>query len=161
RRMRGPPARTPAIESSPMKILRSAAAAVPVALALATARAEDPSLAVPPGPGQQALALRVEGGGVRAHVCAAAPCTPDGGTVVTAPEGPRPVPGKAKAAAITLAGGRAVARVDVPGDAQGSTWVLLVAAPLAGKGAEPVVRWSGWTGVSRGEEGEEHGAVVH
>ncbi len=118
------------------------------------------SLAVPAGPGQQALALRVEAGGVRVHACSAAPCSPDGGPLVAPPEGPAPRLDQAKAVSLPLDGGRAVARVDVPGDAEGSAWVLLVAAPLAGKGADPVVVWSGWTGVPRGEEGEERRAVV-
>src|SRR5262249_5385277 len=101
-----------------------------------------------------------ESGGVRAHVCAATPCSPDGGMLVAPPEGSKAVLGKAKATTVVLAGGRAIAKVDVPGAAEGSMWVLLVAAPLSGKGTEPAVLWSGWTGVPQGETGEEHGAAV-
>jgi HEAT repeats len=118
------------------------------------------TLAVPAGPGQQSLALRIEAAGVRARACGAGPCSPDGGLLVAPPEGPAARLDQAKAVTVTLDGGRAVARVDVPGDAEGAAWVLLVAAPLAGNPAEPVVVWSGWTGVPRGEDGEERTAAV-
>ena len=67
------------------------ASLVLAALALAApARAEvGLTTALPPGPGQQALGLRVEAGGVRVRACAAAPCAPDGGSVIAPPEGPR------------------------------------------------------------------------
>src|SRR6185312_4259143 len=93
----------------------------------APARAGGASLAVPAGPGQQALGLRVEAGGVRARACAAAPCDPEGGTLIAPPEGPATRIDQAKAVSLTLEGGRSVARVDVPGDAEGSSWVLLIA----------------------------------
>jgi HEAT repeat protein len=145
-----------------MKLVRAGLAPlVLAALALsAPARAESPALDVPAGPGQQALALRVEAGGVRVRACAAAPCTPEGGTLLAPPEGPKPSFAAAKAVVVTLVGGRAIARVDVPGLGEGSAWVALVAAPPAGKGEGPKVLWSGWTGVSRGEHGEEHAADV-
>jgi hypothetical protein len=65
--------------------------------------------------------------------------------------------------AVALAGGRTLARVEVPGNVEGSAnWVALVVAPQVGKGDAPVVIWSGWTGLSRGEHGEElsHDVVV-
>ncbi len=148
------------LESPPMSSPLRAAAFVAALLLAAPARAGGVSLAVPAGPGQEALALRVESAGVRARACAAAPCDADGGTLIAPPEGPAPRLDQAKAVSLTLEGGRTVARVDVPGDAPGSDWVLLVAAPLAGNGADPVKVWSGWTGVSHGEEGEEHSAAV-
>ena len=119
-----------------------------------------PSLALPPGAGQQALALHAEGGAIRARVCAAAPCTPEGGALLPLPEDVRPLLARAKATAIPLGGGRAAARLDVPGEAEGSSWVLLLAAPLAGKGSEPLLIWSGWTGVVTGQPGEERSAAV-
>ena len=42
----------------------------------------------------------------------------------------------------------------------GAAWVMLIAAPPVGKGSEPVLVWSGWTGVSKGEHGEERVGVV-
>jgi hypothetical protein len=143
-----------------MKLLGTSLFLAALALA-APAQAAGPTLAVPAGPGQQALGLGVEAGGVRAHACAAAPCAPDGGVLLAPPAGPaKPLLDQAKLSVVALEGGRAVARADVPGDVEGSVWVLFVAAPLAGKGSEPVVVWSGWTGVSRGELGEEHSAAV-
>jgi hypothetical protein len=134
------------------------------AMALAAPAAAQPtaglSLAVPAGPGQQALALRAEGGAIRARVCAAAPCTPDGGALLPLPEDVRPLLPSARAKTIALAGGRSVARVDVPGAAAGSAWVLLMAAPPAGKGSEPLLLWSGWTGAPTGQPGEEVRASV-
>src|SRR5262252_1659834 len=100
------------------------------ALALAAPARADVTLAVPAGPGQQALALRVDGTGVRARACAAAPCSADGAALVAPPEGVKPRLDQAKAEALALEGGRGVARVEVPGEADGSAWVLLVAAPL-------------------------------
>ena len=133
------------------------------ALALAApAAAQSPgpgpglALLVPPGPGQQTLALRAEGGAVRARVCAsAASCTPDGGALLPLPEDARPLLPRARVTAVTLAGGRAVARVELPGEAPEAAWVMILAAPLTGKGSEPLIVWSGWTGVAHGEHGEE------
>ncbi len=132
------------------------------ALALAApARADTVVLAaLPTGPGQQALGVGVDAGGVRVRACAAGICAPTGGTVIAPPEGPLPRFSAATVTALKLDGGRQLARVDVPGDSEGAVWVLLVAGPLAGKGGDPVVVWSGWTGVSRGEAGEEHSAAV-
>lgn len=136
------------------------------ALALAAPAAAQPpgpslALSVPPGPGQQALALRTEGGAVRARVCASAvSCTPDGGALLPLPEDVRPLLARARLTTVPLAGGRAVARVELPGDAPEAAWVMLLAAPLAGKGSEPLIVWSGWTGVIRGEHGEERSAAV-
>jgi hypothetical protein len=140
----------------PLAALASLALAAPAA-----AQAPVLALSVPAGPGQQALALRAEGGAVRARVCASATgCAPDGGALLPLPEDARPLLGKARATVLTLAGGRAVARVELPGEAPEAAWVMILAAPLAGKGSEPLIVWSGWTGVSRGEHGEERSAAV-
>lgn len=140
--------------------LRASLVLAALALAAPARAGGDVTASLPPGPGQQALGLRVEAGGVRVRACAAAPCAADGGSVIAAPQGPRPRFEEAKVTPLTLDGGRGVARVEVPGDVEGATWVLVVAGPLAGKGADPVVVWSGWTGVSRGEAGEEQSAAV-
>jgi HEAT repeat protein len=133
------------------------------ALALAAPASAQPggiAIASPGGPGQQALAIRAEGGAILARACAAAPCTPDGGVLLPVPDDVKPLLPGGRAATIALAGGRVVGRVDVPGGAAGSAWVMLLVAPLTGRGAEPQVLWSGWTGLSRGEHGEERSAAV-
>ncbi|APR81184.1 HEAT repeat protein [Minicystis rosea] len=128
----------------------------------APAKAQSSSLAlnVPAGRGQQALALRAEGNAVRARVCAsAAGCTPDGGALLPLPEDVRALLPKGKATTVMLAGGRALGHVELPGEG-GAAWRMLIAAPLAGKGSEPLILWSGWTGVPHGEHGEERSAAV-
>jgi HEAT repeat protein len=133
-------------------------------LALAAPAAAQPAslaLTVPAGRGQQALALRAEGNAVRARVCAAgAGCTPDGGALLPLPEEVRALLPKAKATSVLLAGGRVLAHVELPGETAGTAWRMLLAAPLDGKGSEPTLLWSGWTGVARGEHGEERSAAV-
>jgi hypothetical protein len=132
-----------------------------LAFAAPAAAAEGASLTVPAGPGQQTLALRVEGGAIRAKACAAAAgCSADGGTVVAVPGDVKPRLGQAKVSVVKLAGGRAIAHVEVPGEAPGAAWRALVAAPRAGKGGEPLVIWSGATGVVRGEAGEERSTTL-
>ena len=142
----------------PLVALAALAVAAPAA-----AQGAGLALSIPGAAGQQALALRAEGGAVRARVCApGGACAPDGGALLPLPEDARPLlsrPG-ARATAVTLVGGRGVARVELPGETPGAAWVMLLAAPPAGKGSEPLIVWSGWTGVERGEHGEERSSVV-
>ena len=124
--------------------------------------AADATLAAPAGHGQQAMAVRVEAAGVRVKVCVSGPCEADGGAVIAVPDEAKAALPRGTATLRELSGGRRVARVDVPlekGD-PGAAWTLLVAAPLAGKGSEPVVVWSGLTGVSKGEHGEGRVTVI-
>jgi hypothetical protein len=144
--------------------MRRIATLLPLLAALAPAAAfgqtSGLSFSAPAGRGQQALALRAEGGAVRAHVCAAAAgCTPDGGALLPLPEDVRALLPKATARTVTLAGGRVLVDVALPGEA-GAVWRMLIAAPATGGGSEPALVWSGWTNVSRGEHGEERVQVV-
>ncbi|WP_437591276.1 HEAT repeat domain-containing protein [Sorangium sp. So ce1000] len=121
--------------------------------------------------GQQALAVRIDPGGIAARICpAAAVCAPDGGKVLAVPSEVVPLLGGARVVPVTLADGKRLAKIEAPaagksagagapGTASGS-WVMLLAAPLAGKGAEPLVLWSGWTGVATGEHGEGRSDAV-
>src|SRR6185369_6856767 len=129
-------------------------------LALATPSSAETALSAPSGHGQQALAARVDGAVIRARVCAAGACSPDGGTALPVPEDVRAGLPRAKGSVIGLADGKSVLRFDVPGEGEGATWVMLLAAPLSGKGSEPIVVWSGWTGLAKGEIGEERSASV-
>ncbi|WP_437678489.1 HEAT repeat domain-containing protein [Sorangium sp. So ce131] len=134
------------------------------------------SLALPHAAGQQALAVRIDARGITARACpTAAACAADGGAAVAVPDDVAPLLGGARAAAITLADGKRLAMIEAPAPGaapassesrrasavtSGGTWVMLLAAPLAGKGAAPVVLWSGWTGVASGEHGEGRSDVV-
>ncbi|AKT37992.1 HEAT repeat domain-containing protein [Chondromyces crocatus] len=122
------------------------------------AAAEAQALLVPAGAGQQALALQGGGGGLVGRVCSAAPCAAEGGEALTVPPEVRGRLGSARMRSVRLEGGKQLARIDVPGEI--GAWTALVAAPLAGKGRAPLVLWSGWTDVQRGEHGEEQSQVV-
>lgn len=116
-------------------------------------------IALPAGAGQQALAVQIGAGGVLARVCAGPPCTADGGKALEVPADVRPLLAAARARAIPLADGKQLARVEARRGADGS-WVMLIAAPLAGKGSDPLVLWSGWTDLASGEHGEERSGAV-
>lgn len=139
------------------------------------------ALTLPAAAGQQALAVRVDARGLIARACPGAPCTADGGKALEVPPEIVPLLGGARISAITLADGKHLARIDVaraggsvaPGGAgragqgsgpapgaDGEAWAMLVAAPLAGKGAEPLVLWSGSIGLATGELGEGRGAAI-
>jgi hypothetical protein len=148
-----------------MKRSRSLAALVVAfspLLAPAVASAAPTGLIVAAGHGQQAIAVTPDAAGVRVNVCASGPCSADGGAVIAAPDAAKASLAGARVSPIELAGGKRIVRVDVPlaGAAGDATWVLLVAAPLAGKAPSPVVIWSGVTGATKGELGEERSAVV-
>ncbi len=124
--------------------------------------AADAATFAPAGRGQQALAVRVEAAGVRVKVCASGACEAEGGAVIAVPDEAKAALPRGAAALREIEGGRRIVRVDLPlekGD-PGATWTLLVAAPLTGKGSEPVVVWSGFVGMSKGEHGEGRATVI-
>ncbi|WP_437867637.1 HEAT repeat domain-containing protein [Sorangium sp. So ce363] len=136
-----------------------------------SAAAQAAPVVLPHAAGQQALAVRIDPGGVTARACpAAAACTPDGGKVVAVPSEVAPLLGGARVVPVTLADGKRLAKIEAPaggkpagaGAPEGASgsWVMLLAAPLAGKGTEPLVLWSGWTGVAIGEHGEGRSDAV-
>lgn len=127
---------------------------------VAPSQAASASIPVPAAAGQQALAVRVGPQGITARVCASGACSPEGGARVEVPAEVMPSLAKARARTIDLADGKHVLRIDAPGAREPEAWVLLIAAPPAGKPSEPVVLWSGFTGSSKGEHGEGRTPVV-
>ncbi|WP_437510470.1 HEAT repeat domain-containing protein [Sorangium sp. So ce1099] len=140
---------------------------------LGNAAAQVAPVVLPHAAGQQALAVRIDAGGLTARACpAAAACAPDGGKALAVPPEVAPLLGGARVVPVTLADGKRLAKIEAPVAATpagaaatalgagGGSWVMLLAAPLAGKGTEPVVLWSGWTGVSTGEHGEGRSDAV-
>lgn len=115
---------------------------------------------LPAGAGQQALAVRAGPQGMTARVCPGGACAAEGGGRVEVPAEVLPLLAKARAGGVTLADGKQVLRVEAPGARDGSLWVMLIAAPLAGKPSQPVVLWSGFTGASKGEHGEGRSSAV-
>ncbi|WP_437735389.1 HEAT repeat domain-containing protein [Sorangium sp. So ce1335] len=150
--------------------LRASATALAVAASstwLGDAAAQVAPVVLPHAAGQQALAVRIDARGITARACpSAAACAPDGGNVLAVPSEVAPLLGGARVAPVTLADGKHLAKVDAPAggasaaDAGRGSWVMLLAAPLAGKGTEPLVLWSGWTGVATGEHGEGRSDAV-
>jgi hypothetical protein len=124
--------------------------------------AADPLLSTAGGHGQQALGVRVEAGGVRVKVCASGKCAPDGGAAIALPDEVKGSIAGATVKSSALTSGREIVRVDVPVEKgePGATWTLLLAAPLAGKGSDPVVVWTGFVGVNKGEHGEGRVNVI-
>ncbi|WP_437336542.1 HEAT repeat domain-containing protein [Sorangium sp. So ce394] len=138
---------------------------------LGNAAAQVAPVVLPHAAGQQALAVRVDPGGITARACPAkAACAPDGGKVLAVPPEVAPLLGGARVVPIALADGKHLAKIEAPAagkpapasapGAAGGSWAMLVAAPLAGKGTEPIVLWSGWTGVATGEHGEGRSDAV-
>ncbi|WP_437578653.1 HEAT repeat domain-containing protein [Sorangium sp. So ce887] len=138
---------------------------------LGNAAAQVAPVVLPHAAGQQALAVRIEPGGITARACpAAAACAPDGGKVLAVPSEVAPLLGSARVVPISLPGGKHLAKIEAPAagkpasasapGAGSGSWAMLLAAPLAGKGTEPIVLWSGWTGVATGEHGEGRSDAV-
>ncbi|WP_437624623.1 HEAT repeat domain-containing protein [Sorangium sp. So ce1151] len=139
---------------------------------LGNAAAQVAPVVLPHAAGQQALAVRIDAGGITARACPAAACAPDGGKVLAVAPEVAPLLGGARVVPVTLADGKRLAKIEAPVAATpagaaatalgagGGSWVMLLAAPLAGKGTEPIVLWSGWTGVSTGEHGEGRSDAV-
>jgi HEAT repeat protein len=147
-----------------MKRSRSLAALVLALSPLLAPRiaAADPSSFSPGGHGQQAMAVRVEAAGVRVKVCASGKCEPDGGAVLAVPDEVKASISRASLKPSELGLGRQIVRVDFPLEKSDpdAAWVLLLAAPPVGKGSDPVVVWSGFTGVNKGELGEGRVTVI-
>ncbi|WP_437690683.1 HEAT repeat domain-containing protein [Sorangium sp. So ce176] len=138
---------------------------------LGDAAAQIAPVVLPQAAGQQALAVRIDARGISARACpSAAACAPDGGKALAVPSEVAPLLGGARVAPVTLADGRHLAKIEAPasgapsgareGGVASGSWVMLLAAPLAGKGTEPLVLWSGWTGVAAGEHGEGRSDAV-
>lgn len=120
------------------------------------------SIVAPAVAGQQALAVRASKAGVVARVCAKeANCSAEGGQAIELPQGALELVARgAKLETRTLVGGRQVVRVVAGGGPGGASFVALLAAPLAGKGDAPITLWSGFTGLTKGEHGEERAFVL-
>ncbi|MBK9266407.1 MAG: HEAT repeat domain-containing protein [Polyangiaceae bacterium] len=120
-----------------------------------------PSIVAPAAAGQQALAATTIDGAIVAKVCpGTAGCSPTGGTSMDVPADAAALIKKgARFDALKLAGGRHVVRVVADGSS-GERFTMLLAAPPAGKGETPIAIWSGFTGQSKGEYGEERVNVV-
>lgn len=114
----------------------------------------------PAAAGQQALGVQVDARGVFARVCAAGACAGEGGASIAVPAEVRAKLGKARARTIQLQGGRHVIRVEIPGESDSGTWVLLIAAPPSGKGTEPLILFNDFTGLAKGEHGEGRAKVI-
>lgn len=144
--------------------IRQALASLSVLLsfaASATTWAASSNLVAPAAGGQQALAVAANEGAVVAKVCPSpAGCAATGGASIDVPADATPlVKQGVRLDDIKLAGGKHVVRLVADG-ANGERFVMFLAAPLAGKGETPLVLWSGFTGQSKGEYGEERVNVV-
>lgn len=161
--MTSPPRRSPRLRARSLTAAFTGAAIAALACADSIAAAQSPpppGVFAPAGHGQQALAVGLDGtGGLRARVCAGT-CSPDGGALLPVPDDARRGLSAAKLSTIELADGKLVVRADVPSATEGASFVMLLAAPLGGKGSEPLVIWSGVTGAAKGEIGEERSAAV-
>jgi HEAT repeat protein len=118
------------------------------------------SASAPAAAGQQAIAVRAGPQGITARVCASGACSAEGGARVEVPAEVTPLLARARVGNIALADGKQVLRIEAPGAREPEKWVMLIAAPLAGKPSEPVVLWSGFTGAAKGEHGEGRTSVV-
>ncbi|MDI1477841.1 HEAT repeat domain-containing protein [Polyangium sp. y55x31] len=120
------------------------------------------SIVAPAVAGQQALAVRASKAGIVARVCAKeSDCNAESGTTIELPAGALDLVAKgAKLETRTLVGGRQVVRVVAGGGTGGASFVALLAAPLAGKGDAPITLWTGFTGLAKGEHGEERATVL-
>lgn len=119
------------------------------------------NIVAPAAGGQQALAVAVRDGAVVAKVCPGpAGCVDTEGTSIDVPaEAVELLKKNPRIEDVKLAGGKHLVRVTAEAT-NGALFVLMVAAPLAGKGETPVVLWSGFTGQSKGEYGEETVNVI-
>ncbi len=119
------------------------------------------SIVAPASAGQQALAVAVIEDRLVAKVCPSpTACSATSGTTIALSErAPVFLRKGARVEAVNLQGGRHVVRVVADG-AGSERFVAFVAAPLSGKGEEPIALWSGVTGSSSGEYGEERVSVV-
>jgi HEAT repeat protein len=129
--------------------------------ATTTTWAASSNVVAPAAAGQQALAAAVADGAIVAKVCPSPTgCTATGGTSIDVPADATPLFKQgARLDDIKLVGGKHVVRIVADGS-NGERFTLFLAAPLSGKGETPLVLWSGFTGQSKGEYGEERVNVV-
>ncbi len=129
--------------------------------ASATTWAASSNVVAPAAGGQQALAVAANEGSIVAKVCPSPTgCAATGGTSIDVPADATPlIKQGARLDDIQLAGGKHVVRLVADG-ANGERFVVFLAAPLVSKGETPIVLWSGFTGQSKGEYGEERVNVV-
>ena len=143
---------------------RSALAACSAAftfVAASTTSAASSNIVAPAAAGQQALAVSVREGALVAKVCPSpASCSADAGASIDVPADAASLLKKgARIEAVKLVGGRHVVRVAADGS-NNERFTAYLAAPLANKGESPLVLWSGFTGQSKGEYGEERASVI-
>lgn len=136
-------------------------ASLVVLSASALAWASSANIVAPAVAGQQALAVAVRDGAVVANVCPGpSGCVDTEGTSIDVPpEAVELLKKNPRIEDVKLAGGKRLVRVTAEAT-NGAAFVLMLAAPLAGKGKTPVVLWSGFTGQSKGEYGEEAVNVI-
>jgi HEAT repeat protein len=144
-------------------VSRTRAVALSVGLAaLVLARAPSARAATavaPAGGGQRALAVGFdEKGELRAALCAAEPCSAEGGAAIPLPKGFPAKRDKARLAVVGIGSGHRAVVVTVPGDTSSKSFEAVIAAPLMG--AAPTVLYSGVTGLAEGEDGGRHGGMV-
>jgi HEAT repeat protein len=111
--------------------------------------------------GQPALAVAFDGSGqLHAKVCDAEPCTPDGGEAIAVPAEAAALATSARLRVVRIGEARHGVVVEIPDAAQARTWTAIVLAPASGRGREPLVPFSGYTGPVSGVEGERTGPAV-
>jgi HEAT repeat protein len=109
--------------------------------------------------GQSPLAVGFDAtGNLRAHVCQREPCSLDGASAIPVPEEAMRLAMGARLRVLRLGLERTGVVVEIPDPPKARTWFAVVVAPL--KGAEPLVPFSGYTGLVEGVEGERSGPTV-
>ena len=143
-----------------------AARAMPLASALVlsavtgAARAQSTRSAVAPAGGGQ-LALGVgfdEKGQLRAASCAAPPCPLQSGIALNFPAALRSAVDKGSLAVVGIGENRRAVVVTVPDEPHNQKWQALIVAPLAA--GPPRVLFSGFTGLTEGQEGGRQGPML-
>jgi HEAT repeat protein len=128
-------------------------------------------LAAPSGPvlavaaaggGQQGLVVGFdEKGQLEAGICASEPCSLAGATAIPTPPEAAAGASAARLRVVRLGMDRKAIIVEVPDQKAERTWTVIVAAPLAGAAAKPLVVFNDYTGLTTGIEGERHGPMVY
>jgi HEAT repeat protein len=134
-------------------------AATALAVTVASpARAAGAAVA-PAGAGQRALAVGFDAKGeLRAALCAAEPCSVEGGTALNLPREFAAKREKARLAVVGIGSGRRAIVVTVPSESPARSFEAVVVAPLAA--AAPAVLFAGVTGFAQGEDGLRSGGMV-
>ena len=136
------------------------ASALVFSAATSPARAQSARSAVAPaGGGQLALGVGFDDkGALRAASCAAAPCTLQSGITLDFPAALRGAVDKGSLAVVGIGESRRAIVVSVPDDAHNQKWQALIVAPLAA--GPPKVLFSGFTGLTEGQEGGRQGSML-